>query len=181
MGGLEVLDCDADLVENADLSGVPLLPKEMGTDCFSGLGLRELTLNPDEEPDADEPRSKELCLFARETGVGSGLLMLRVGEDEAEFDGGVDDACDEEVNDDCDDLVEIELGGVFRTEGRVGDEGVGAWSGMGGLGSALGNVCRRKTDGTDGIDSGRALAFGVGVGSGRRESLLDEEEDADPA
>jgi hypothetical protein len=172
------LDCDVGLVaESADFNGVPLLLEETGGSCFSGLRLRELALSPNVAPDTDEPRSKELCLVAREPGVGSGLLPLRVGE--AESDGGADDEdCDEDVNDDLDDLVEIELGGVFKTEGRAGDDGDGACTGMG-LGFALGNVWRRKTDGTTGIDSGRAFAVGVGVGRGRRESLVDEAESTD--
>lgn len=176
MNGPGGLDCETGLVaESADLNGVPLFPEDTGGSCFSGLELREAVLDPNVAPDAEGPRSKELCLAAREPGVGSGLFPLRVGEDVAEFD----DDCDEDTNDDVDDLVEIELGGVLRTDGRVGDDGAGAWTGMG-LGFAPGNVCRRKTDGTTGIDSGRAFALDVGVGSGRRESLAAEEEGTDP-
>ena len=68
--------------------------------------------------DVEGQRFKELCLVASKLGMGRGLPPACVGDDEVEFNK-------EDVKDDVEDLVEMEVGGVLRTKGCIGNEGVG--------------------------------------------------------
>lgn len=113
---------------------------------LSGEGLRDPALNPD-------PRSIDIC-FVPPPGVGKGLPTAFVGDGVlGPTTGGLPK-----------DELEIDPGGVFSTEGLVGEEGAGArtwiWAWFAFV-VGIGKLCWRAM-GIGGIDSGRDLGMGRG-------------------